>query len=267
MTEPLTPNDETRAAWDANAEVWDAKMGDDGNDFANLLVWPAVQRLMQIQPGQKILDAACGNGLFSRRLAALGAEVTAFDFSTELIKLAKARNRTGITYQILDATDEQVLLGLGRQKFDAVLCNMALMDIADIVRLFRVIPQLLKPSGAFTFSILHPAFNNSSTAKMGEEIDDNGTVKTIYSVKVSRYMTPYQAHGVALINQPKPQLYFERPLQYYFNLAFENGFVLDGFEECAFPAGSPNNRPLSWGGLFSEIPAVLVARMRLLKSK
>jgi 2-polyprenyl-3-methyl-5-hydroxy-6-metoxy-1,4-benzoquinol methylase len=263
MTEQMTPNEETHAAWDANAEVWDAKMGDEGNDFANLLVWPAVQRLMEVQPGQKILDAACGNGLFSRRLAALGADVTAFDFSTELIKLAKARNSTGITYQILDATDEQALLRLGRQKFDAVLCNMALMDIADITPLFHAIPQMLKPSTAFTFSITHSAFNNSSTVKMGEEIDDAGTVKTTYSVKVSRYMTPYQAHGVALINQPKPQLYFERPLQYYLNLAFENGFVLDGFEERAFPADSQNNRPLSWGGNFSEIPAALVARMRL----
>ena len=191
-------------------------MGDDGNDFANLLVWPAVQRMMQVQPGQKILEAACGNGLFSRRLAALGAEVTAFDFSTELIKLAKARDSRGITYQILDATDEQALLGLGKQKFDSVLCSQALFDIADISPLFRVIPQLLKRSCAFTFSILHPAFNNASSVKMGEEMDDAGTIRTVYSVKTSRYMTPYQAYGVALINQPKPQLYFERPLQYYF---------------------------------------------------
>jgi len=189
--------------------------------------------------------------------------VTAFDFSTELIRLAKTRKSKGITYQILDATDEQALLGLGKQKFDSVLCCQALFDIADITPLFRAIPQLLKPNGAFTFSILHPAFNNSSTAKMGEEIDDNGTVKTTYSVKVSRYMTLYQAHGVALINQPRPQLYFERPLQYYFNLAFENGFVVDGFEERAFPPDSQNNRPLSWGGHFSEIPAALVARLRL----
>jgi 2-polyprenyl-3-methyl-5-hydroxy-6-metoxy-1,4-benzoquinol methylase len=258
-------NDESRAAWDANAEVWDAKMGDDGNDFANLLVWPAVQRLMQVQPEQKILEAACGNGLFSRRLAALGGIVTAFDFSVELIKLAEARNTSRITYHVLDATDEQALLSLGKNKFDSALCNMALMDIADISPLFRVIPQLLKPSGAFTFSILHPAFNNASCVKTGEEMDDAGIIRTVYSVKTSHYMTPYQAYGVALINQPRPQLYFERPLQYYFNLAFENGFVLDGFEECAFPAGSNNNRPLSWGGQFSEIPAALVARMRLVK--
>jgi len=262
MTEQKSPNDETREAWEANAEIWDAKMADTGNDFANLLVWPALQRLIQVQPGQKILDVACGNGLFSRRLAAIGAEVTAFDFSSELIKLAKKWDTRNITYYVVDATDEPALVGLGDHTFDSALSNMALFDIAEITPLFRTLPHLLKPGGCFVFSLTHPAFNNSSSVHIAEEWDEGGII-TRYSVKISRYMTPYQAQGVALINQPKPQLYFDRPLQYYFDLAFENGFVLDGFEERAFAADSPNNRPLSWGGQFSEIPAVLVARMRL----
>ena len=95
---------------------------------------------------------------------------------------------------------------------------------------------------------------------MAEEWDDAG-MKTRYSVKVSRYMTPYHAEGVALRDQPKPQLYFERPMQYYLKLGFENGFVLDGFEERAFPEGHPQKDPLAWGGNYSEIPAVLVARL------
>jgi hypothetical protein len=45
---------------------------------------------------------------------------------------------------------------------------------------------------------------------------------------------------------------------------FQVGFVLDGLEERAFPPDHPSGRsPLSWGGNFSEIPPVLVARMRL----
>jgi hypothetical protein len=116
--------------------------------------------------------------------------------------------------------------------------------------------------GRFVFSLTHPAFNNASSIHVAEEWDDGG-IKTRYSVKISRYMTPYKSHGVALRNQPKPQLYFERPMQYYFKMGFDNGFVLDGFEERAFPKGHPQNDPLSWGN-FSEIPPVLVARMRLI---
>jgi hypothetical protein len=94
-------------------------------------------------------------------------------------------------------------------------------------------------------------------------MDLEGVIKTVYSVKVSQYMTPHQVHGAALRNQPRPQLYFERPLQYYLNLGFQNGFVLDGFEERAFPPEHPQADPLSWGGNYSEFPPVLVARLHL----
>jgi SAM-dependent methyltransferase len=257
-------NNETRDAWDSNAAFWDEKMGE-GNDFVNLLQWPAVLRLLNPRLGQNILDIATGNGLTARRLAELGTRVTAFDFSSELIKLARANaaNSTSITYHVVDATNEAALLSLGEQAFDSALCNMALFDMADIQPLFHALPKMLKPGGNFVFTLTHPAFNNSSCVHMGEEMDDEGEIRTVYSVKISCYMTPHQMHGLAMRGQPKPQLYFERPLQYYFNLGFSSGFVLDGFEERAFPPGAPQKNPLSWGGNFSEIPPVLVVRMKL----
>ena len=255
-------NDENRIAWEANAEVWDAKMADSGNDFVNVLQWPVIEPLMNVQRGHKTLDIACGNGLFSRRLAALGVEVTAIDFSSEMIMSAGKYSSSGITYKVMDVTDESALLTLGEHLFDSALCNMALFDIADIRPIFRSLPGLLKPGGSFVFSLTHPAFNNASSVHVAEEWDDAG-VKTRYSIKVSRYMTPYHSQGVALRNQPRPQLYFERPIHYYLKMGFENGFVLDAFEERAFPEGHPQGDPLAWGGNFSEFPAVLVARMRL----
>ena len=240
-------------------------MGDNGNDFFNLLCWPALLSLLDVKPGQHILDIACGNGLTSRRLAELGAQVTAFDFSANLIEKAKARSanyHSPITYWVVDATNEQQLLSLGEQTFDTALSNMAFFDIADLEPLFRSLPKLLKPNGMLVFSLTHPAFNNASTVHVLEEMDDQGEIKTVYSVKNSRYMTPYQAKGLALLSQPKPQMYFERPLQYYLNLGFKNGFVLDGFEERAFPADYPQTSPLGWGGKYSEIPPVLIARFR-----
>ncbi len=259
-------NEETREAWNTNAAAWDARMADEGNDFVNVLCWPAIVRLLNPQPGQSILDAACGNGIFSRRIAALGADVVAFDFSAELIKFARLRNQASsslLTYQVLDATNELALLSLAGHAFDSVLCNMALFDISDVEPLFRTLPKLLKPGGVFVFSLTHPAFNNASAVHMAEQMDDEGEIKTIYSVKISRYMTPYNAHGVAVLGQTRPQVYFERPLQYYLNQGFQNGFVMDGFEERAFPPDHPHQSPLGWSGNFSEIPPVLVARMRL----
>ena len=261
-------NDETRAAWNTNAPFWDERMGDEGNDFVNMLCWPAILRLLDPQPGQHILDAACGNGIFSRRMADLGAEVLAFDFSDELIRLAKLRTPHSLpaSYLVLDAIQESDLLEVlgASDAFDSALCNMALFDISDVEPLFRTLPKLLKRGGSFVFSLTHPAFNNASAVHMVEQVDDEGEIKTVYSIKISRYMTPYSAHGVAVRGQTKPQVYFERPLQYYLNLGFQNGFVLDGFEERAFPPGHPHNDPLGWGGNFNELPAVLMARLRLI---
>ena len=70
-------NQETRDVWDINAAYWDEYMGE-GNDFVELLCWPAIERLLDVSEGSRILDIACGNGLTSRRLAKLGFEVEAF---------------------------------------------------------------------------------------------------------------------------------------------------------------------------------------------
>ena len=190
--------------------------------------------------------------------------MAAFDFSGELIKLAqkKPNPETRIAYSVLDATDESALLALGSRTFDAALCNMALFDMANIEPLFRSLPKILKVGGAFVFTLTHPAFNNASCVHVAEEIDDQGEIKLTYSVKISRYITPLHTHGLAIRGQPKAQLYFERPLQDYFNLGFQNGFFVDGFEERCFPPGMPQKNPLSWGGNFSEIPPVLVVRLR-----
>jgi 2-polyprenyl-3-methyl-5-hydroxy-6-metoxy-1,4-benzoquinol methylase len=266
------PNQFSREAWDANAEHWDARMGDEGNDFFNVLCWPILASFLDVQPGQHILDIACGNGLTSRRLAALGANVTAFDFSANLIEKAKTRSNSStglkaslqslISYHVLDATDEQALLSLGAGKFDSALSNMALFDMPEIEPLFRVLPKLLKPNGTFVFSLMHPAFNNPSVMLMAEEWDD-GQIQTRYAVKVPRYINQFKSQGLALRNQPKPQLYFHRPIKDYMNIAFQNGFVLDAFDERAFPSEHPQFATLGWGGSFSEIPPALIARMRL----
>lgn len=259
-------NEETRDAWNQNAAFWDQRMGE-GNDFVELLIWPATQRLLALRPGETVLDVACGNGLTSRRMAAAGAKVVACDFAEQMIAHARARtveHADRIQYIMLDATDEAALLALGEARFDAALCAMALFDIAEIAPLMRALARLLRPGGRFVFSITHPCFNHARMAHVAEMQDREGTVVTTYSVKVTGYKTPSIAHGVAIAGQPRPQLYFDRPLEVLLGTAFAAGFVLNGLEERAFPPEhQPGRHPLGWSGRYSEIPPVLVARLRL----
>jgi len=272
-------NEKTRRAWNENAAFWDQRMGE-GNDFVEVLTWPATERMLQLRPGERVLDIACGNGLTSRRMAAMGAGVVATDFAEEMIAYARQRTHPGwlsaeeaaasgtaggVTYLVLDATDESALLSLGERCFDAALCSMALFDMAEIEPLMRALARLLKPGGRFVFSVIHPCFNNSRMAQVAEMEERDGKLVTVYSVKVHGYMTPTVAPGEAIVGQPRLQLYFHRPLQVLLGAGFAAGFVLDALEERAFPSSHPAGRnPLSWSGNFSEIPPVLVARMRLL---
>jgi len=256
---------ETHEAWEVNAAFWDDRIGE-GNDFVNHLIWPATARMMGDVDGQRVLDAACGNGLYARRLARLGAEVVAFDFSEGLIERARARaeEEQSIAYHVLDATDEAALLGLGPGSFDAVICQMALFDISDIRPLLRAVAQLLKPGGYLLYSMMHPCFNSPNTTRTAEQADVAGEIVTTYAMKVYGYLSTVARRGAAIRGQPKPQVYFHRSLETLLGQCFEAGFVVDALEEPAFPPDhDPTNHDLSWRGNFSAIPPVMMVRLRL----
>ena len=258
-------NHEIRDAWNKNAAFWDERMGD-GNEFVEILIWPATERLLELRAGERVLDIACGSGLSSRRLAAKGAEVVAFDFAEEMIARARARSHPGagrIEYLMLDATDEAGLLALGERTFDAALCHMALFDVAELPPLMRAVQRLLRPAGRFVFSVLHPCFNSSQQALVAEmEETDSGMIRR-QAVKVFGYLQPRSRRAWALHDQPSPHPMYHRPLRELFGAGFAAGLMLDGLEESAFPAAHPPRRDsLSWGANLCEIPPVLVARMR-----
>ena len=130
---------EVRDIWDAKAAFWDERMGD-GNQFQLELIGPAVERLLAVRSGERILDVGCGNGVFSRRLAVLGAQVLAVDASARFLELARARSSEladRIDYRLVDATNETQLLALGEGQFDGLVCNMVLMDMPVIDPILR----------------------------------------------------------------------------------------------------------------------------------
>jgi len=266
-SQPVDLNEETRSIWDQNAAFWDERMGD-GNDFQRILIGPASERLLNLQPGETVLEIACGNGVFARRMAQLGVHVIATDFSAELLERARARtseHTDRIEYRLLDATREEQIVALGKLGFDAAVCNMAMMDMAEIDPLMRGIRQVVKPGGRFVFSLTHPCFNHTGMALCAEEATVNGELITTYSIKVTKYLHSSPQKGIAMVGQPVPHYYFDRPLHVLFNACFRAGLVLDGLEEPAFDHphdGSQSKRLLSWIN-YHEIPPALVARLHI----
>ena len=266
-SQPIDLNEATRDLWDQKAAFWDERMGE-GNDFHRLLVSPAVERLLNVQPGETVLEIACGNGVLSRRLAHLGAFVLATDFSAVFLQRARARTSQQtdrLDYQLLDATREEQIVALGKHRFDAAVCNMAIMDMAQIDPLMRGLGQVVKPEGRFVFSLTHPCFNHAGMAFCAEENTIDGKNVTTLSIKVTQYLHLRPQKSVGMVGEPTPHYTFDRPLHILLSACFRAGFVLDGLEEPAFQHpedGSQPRRLLSWTN-YREIPAALVARLRM----
>ncbi len=252
-------NDEVRDIWNANADFWDGRMGE-GNAFHKTLIEPTQLRLLDVKPGERILDVACGNGQFSRTMAGLGAVVTAIDFSSRMIEIAKSKPGKNVEYIVADASSGTDL-GKLPDKFDAIVCTMAMMDMENIEPLISHSPKMLKKHGAFVFSILHPCFH-SGEHWIGHEQDDlEGRVRDRYFVKVSDYLLESTLTGVAMADQPRTQHYFHRPLSSIFSHFFRAGFVLDGLEEPSF---KDLESARMFDNVFRNIPPALVCRMLLL---
>jgi 2-polyprenyl-3-methyl-5-hydroxy-6-metoxy-1,4-benzoquinol methylase len=253
---------DSKMRWEENARYWDDYMGEESNAFHRELIRPYTEKLLQIKEGQRILDIACGNGNFSRRLAELGANVIAIDYSANMIERAKKRSKPflhSIEYKVIDATRYEDLLQLSHKIFDSAVANMALMDIANITPLIHALQKLLKPNGTFVFSITHPCFQPPGVKKIHETEDIDGMLVSKNSIQISKYLTPESYKAIGIKGQPLPHLMFHRPLSYYMNEFFTSGFVLDGVEEPSFTKEKEDST-FDW----YEIPPVIIFRYRKL---
>lgn len=219
-----TSNKESLHAWEKNAKFWDDYMGDHSNFFHCDIVRPYTENLLEIKADDFILDIACGNGNFSQRMVEKGGKVVAFDYSKNMIDLAKIRRKNfldSIDFKVCDATNYMEIISLKKEEkyFNKAVANMAIMDISDIKPLFKGVSDLLCENGIFVFSTHHPCFTFPN--------DD--------------YLTKCMHKGVAIEGQPVLQNYYHRTMEEILNLGFENNFILDGFYEVPFKG---DNKPI-----------------------
>lgn len=98
-----------------------------------------VLALLDPQPGERILDVGCGDGVLTERLVEAGAVVKGVDSSPDMI--AKARSK-GLDAEIMDAHD-LTLDG----PFDAVFSNAAMHWMTKPDRVIEGVRRCLGPGG------------------------------------------------------------------------------------------------------------------------
>lgn len=249
--------------WNDIADHWDEQVGE-GNDFQKQLVMPATTRLLAPQKGERILDACCGNGNYSRRLGREGCDVLAFDGAARFIELARQRTRKedgSIDYRVADACDENAVKSLvPASSFDAAVCSFAVMDLPTIAPLFCGVAALLKPGGRFVFSLGHPAFHTNESQMIARQDHGEGEPAQSFGVEVTRYATDWPHTSRGLLGQPKAHWIYHRSLSTILRDGFEAGFVMTGMEEPTFDPDTRARSPFAWARR-PDIPPAIVVRI------
>jgi len=123
---------------------------------------PSLLRLLPALSGKRVLDLACGPGVYALELVARGALVTAIDNSEQMVALTQSKIESPHNSYIQD-----ISLGFPEEEsrsFDVVICPLAIHYLPSLTTLFNDIARVLKPDGVFVFSTHHPHIDYRDSA-------------------------------------------------------------------------------------------------------
>ena len=79
--------------WNGNSAVWAEQVRKGFDVYREVLNNPSIFQLIGKVEGKTLLDAGCGEGHNTRKLATLGANVVGIDLSSKMIQLAQEEER------------------------------------------------------------------------------------------------------------------------------------------------------------------------------
>lgn len=101
-----------------------------------------------LQPGERVLDVACGTGVVTRlateRVGAAGS-VAGLDVNPGMLAVARSETPAGISIEWHEASAES--MPLRDESFDVVLCQMGLQFVLNKLAALREMRRVLKTGG------------------------------------------------------------------------------------------------------------------------
>lgn len=141
----------------SNIDFW-TKKGDQCMTIGDIIGRMSAIKLINPREGEKILDAGCGAGFISRKLARAGAKVYGCDSNIDMILQARKEeidNPAGIDYVVCDITSPN---NYADNFFDVISCIAVLMHLSpdECIKFFSEAHKMLRPNGRLVISVTHP---------------------------------------------------------------------------------------------------------------
>ena len=105
--------------------------------------------------GRKVLDVACGGGLLTEAMAALGADVTGIDAGRQALTVAKLHSDQSdlkIDYELSTA---EKFSQTHMEHFDVITCLELLEHVPEPASIVRACYRLVKPGGDVFFATIN----------------------------------------------------------------------------------------------------------------
>jgi SAM-dependent methyltransferase len=150
------PHETAARVWGDSAEAW-ARAGEKPDSGASAAAAQWMLEAAQLQPGERVLEVACGAGRVGLEAATIVGEegaVVCSDFAEPMVEAVRARANqlalANVEARVLDATD---LALPDDERFDAVLCRFGYMLMSDPAAAVRESVEALRPAGRLSLAV------------------------------------------------------------------------------------------------------------------
>ena len=172
---------------------WNAELYDDKHAFV-FQFGENVLELLDIKPGEHILDIGCGTGYLTQQIKDHGAIVKGTDLSPEMIKQAKA-NYPDVNFEVADAVTFQ-----SNEKFDAVFSNAALHWVKNQDGMMKSVYNNLKTGGRFVAEMggkgnVEQLIAATKNVLKAHGYNNQANIEIWYFPSLGEYTSRLEAHG------------------------------------------------------------------------